>query len=78
MQKLSVFLFVAIFLMVDSNNTTLSYVYNIMHRKPHLPSKTCTVCNRPFTWRKKWEKVWDEVKYCSDKCRKNRGHAEKE
>jgi hypothetical protein len=24
------------------------------------------VCNKPFTWRKKWEKVWDEVKYCSD------------
>ncbi|WP_394368133.1 DUF2256 domain-containing protein [Flavobacterium kayseriense] len=32
----------------------------------------CLVCNRPFTWRKKWEKVWDEVKYCSDKCRSNK------
>jgi hypothetical protein len=21
-----------------------------------------------FTMAKKWEKVWDEVKYCSDKC----------
>jgi hypothetical protein len=21
---------------------------------------------------KKWEKVWDEVKYCSDKCRSNK------
>lgn len=21
-------------------------------------------------WRKKWEKVWAEVKYCSDRCRK--------
>lgn len=20
-------------------------------------------------WRKKWENVWDEVKYCSDRCR---------
>ncbi|WP_407652599.1 DUF2256 domain-containing protein [Aporhodopirellula aestuarii] len=30
------------------------------------------VCGRPFTWRKKWEKVWDKVKYCSDKCRKSR------
>ncbi|WP_240001872.1 DUF2256 domain-containing protein [Parvibium lacunae] len=29
-------------------------------------------CGRPMTWRKKWEKVWDEVKYCSERCR--RGH----
>ncbi len=25
-----------------------------------------------FTWRKKWEKVWNEVKYCSDRCRSQR------
>jgi hypothetical protein len=24
---------------------------------------------RPFAWRKKWAKVWDEVKYCSERCR---------
>ncbi len=40
-----------------------------MQKKSDLPSKTCIVCTRPFVWRKKWEKVWDEVKYCSDKCR---------
>lgn len=38
-------------------------------KKQHLPEKKCVQCERPFTWRKKWEKVWDEVKYCSDKCR---------
>ncbi|TAF64688.1 MAG: DUF2256 domain-containing protein [Cytophagales bacterium] len=43
-------------------------------KKQHLPQKICLVCNRPFTWRKKWEKVWQEVKYCSDKCRKNRNN----
>ncbi|MCA1757850.1 MAG: DUF2256 domain-containing protein [Bacteroidales bacterium] len=37
--------------------------------KQNLPAKICPVCERPFLWRKKWEKVWDEVKYCSDKCR---------
>jgi len=42
------------------------------HKKPNLPEKTCVVCGRPFKWRKKWAKVWDEVKYCSDKCHKNR------
>ncbi|RIW12710.1 DUF2256 domain-containing protein [Algoriphagus lacus] len=38
-------------------------------KKEHLPEKMCPVCNRPFSWRKKWEKNWDEVKYCSDRCR---------
>ncbi|WP_370514237.1 DUF2256 domain-containing protein [Flavobacterium sp. SLB02] len=37
-------------------------------KKQNLPTKICIVCQRPFVWRKKWEKVWDEVKYCSDKC----------
>jgi hypothetical protein len=40
-----------------------------MIKKANLPSKVCIHCQRPFTWRKKWEKVWDEVKYCSDRCR---------
>jgi hypothetical protein len=38
-------------------------------KKEHLPTKFCLQCNRRFTWRKKWEKNWGEVKYCSDKCR---------
>jgi hypothetical protein len=25
-------------------------------KKENLPSKMCVVCNRPFTWRKKWER----------------------
>jgi hypothetical protein len=27
------------------------------------------VCQRPFAWRRKWARVWGEVKYCSDACR---------
>lgn len=38
-------------------------------KKEHLPSKICTICQRPFKWRKKWEKNWDEVKYCSKRCK---------
>lgn len=41
-------------------------------KKQNLPDKVCVVCNRPFSWRKKWEKVWHEVKYCSDTCRANK------
>lgn len=25
-----------------------------------------------MTWRKSWERNWDQVKYCSDACRKNK------
>jgi hypothetical protein len=40
-------------------------------RNPHnLPTKVCPACRRPFTWRKKWERDWESVIYCSDACRK--------
>ncbi|TKB47488.1 DUF2256 domain-containing protein [Thalassotalea mangrovi] len=32
------------------------------------PSKLCLVCQRPFTWRKKWQRDWTQVKYCSKRC----------
>ncbi|MDB3860500.1 DUF2256 domain-containing protein [Paracoccaceae bacterium] len=41
-----------------------------MQKKQNLSQKLCIVCQRPFSWRKKWEKVWDEVKYCSQKCKR--------
>ncbi|WP_395731355.1 DUF2256 domain-containing protein [Prosthecobacter sp.] len=44
-------------------------------KKQDLPSKPCLVCGRPFTWRKKWEKVWDEVKFCSERCRRSKASA---
>ncbi|MFN4082598.1 MAG: DUF2256 domain-containing protein [Bacteroidia bacterium] len=37
-------------------------------KKQNLPQKICLVCNEPFTWRKKWEKNWENVKYCSKSC----------
>jgi hypothetical protein len=43
-----------------------------MRKKSDLPQKTCQSCGRPFAWRKKWERVWDEVRYCSDACRSGR------
>jgi hypothetical protein len=35
-----------------------------------LKTKRCVVCGREITWRKKWERSWDEVRYCSDGCRR--------
>ncbi|MFD2585391.1 DUF2256 domain-containing protein [Croceitalea marina] len=40
--------------------------------KRNLPVKICLSCDRPFNWRKKWSKDWDNVKYCSEKCRRNK------
>ncbi|WP_083813688.1 DUF2256 domain-containing protein [Gluconobacter morbifer] len=37
--------------------------------KEDLPSKVCPVCDRPFTWRKKWAKDWNQVRYCSEACK---------
>lgn len=40
-----------------------------MRQKSELPTKVCVCCQRPFAWRKKWERDWEGVKYCSDRCR---------
>lgn len=42
--------------------------------KRNLDSKICPVCKLPFTWRKKWKKDWDNVKYCSERCRRNKNN----
>ena len=41
-----------------------------MRKKSELPQKLCACCGLPFSWRKKWERDWDAVRYCSDRCRK--------
>jgi hypothetical protein len=46
--------------------------------KSDLPTKICPVCERPFTWRKKWQDCWDEVKYCSERCRRRRSGVKNE
>ncbi len=35
------------------------------------PTKTCVVCGRTIEWRKKWERDWDQVRYCSAGCRRH-------
>jgi len=41
-------------------------------KKENLPSKVCLICQRPFTWRKKWERSWDEITTCSKSCNAKR------
>ncbi|MCP4891742.1 MAG: DUF2256 domain-containing protein [Planctomycetaceae bacterium] len=42
-------------------------------KKGNLPTKICTACGRPFSWRKKWERCWAEVRFCSKRCRESKG-----
>ena len=37
-----------------------------------LAEKVCERCGRTMQWRAKWAHNWNEVKYCSDACRKQR------
>lgn len=32
-------------------------------------SKICQSCGRTIEYRKKWEKNWEQVKYCSQSCK---------
>ena len=43
-----------------------------MANQPERATKVCPVCGRPFQWRKKWKDVWEEVRYCSERCRRRR------
>lgn len=40
--------------------------------------KNCASCGRRFAWRKKWEKDWENVRYCSAACRRRGVTAEDE
>lgn len=34
------------------------------------PARICDRCGRSFTWRRKWERSWDDVRHCSERCRR--------
>ncbi|MEQ3550001.1 DUF2256 and DUF3253 domain-containing protein [Pseudonocardia nematodicida] len=35
-----------------------------------MEDKTCAVCGRRITWRRKWADDWEHVRYCSAGCRR--------
>lgn len=43
-----------------------------MSSRAALPSKPCASCGREMTWRASWERTWDQVRYCSDACRRRK------
>lgn len=38
--------------------------------------KVCAGCGRRIAWRKRWERSWDELRFCSDGCRARRPGAQ--
>ena len=42
---------------------------------PDFADKVCVRCGRTMKWRAKWAKNWEQVKYCSDQCRRTRATA---
>ncbi|PIB90554.1 DUF2256 domain-containing protein [Caulobacter sp. FWC2] len=40
------------------------------HRpKAAIAPKICMACGRPFSWRRKWARDWEQVKTCSERCK---------
>ncbi|MFO1516284.1 MAG: DUF2256 domain-containing protein [Lysobacterales bacterium] len=37
-----------------------------------MPRKTCPVCGREMVWRRRWAGCWNDVRFCSDACRRRR------
>jgi hypothetical protein len=35
-------------------------------------TKTCASCGRTIEWRRRWARTWDEVRFCSDACRRRK------
>ena len=64
--------------MADKNGTKSKYMLSDLSVIPtapdlkNLPSKICPICNRSFDWRKKWINCWEDVIYCSNRCRNRR------
>jgi len=57
---------------IKKHSPTINPMARIAKIKNGFEPKTCQRCSLPFEWRKKWAKNWDEVKYCSDRCRENK------
>ena len=35
-------------------------------------AKTCASCGREIEYRKKWARNWENIKFCSEECRRNK------
>lgn len=47
-------------------------LHYILLEAEQAPANTVRHYQRPFVWRKKWQAVWQEVKYCSHRCQQTK------
>ena len=52
-------------------------VFRVLDRGVMKEAKTCAVCSRTFTWRKKWQRNWAEVSCCSEACKLKKKQAQR-
>lgn len=43
-----------------------------MAKRSHPAPRICATCGRTIEWRRKWADDWDQVRYCSKRCRRSR------
>jgi hypothetical protein len=43
---------------------------NTERQRSRTPPRTCAVCGRRIEWRRAWADSWDQVRYCSHRCRR--------
>jgi len=60
---------IGVCLSMPSNKPARESESIVYDRGKHIPAKICVVCDRQFTWRKKWERCWEEVTTCSKSCK---------
>ena len=64
-------------IMAEKNHRQSS-VRTVLDRGVQKEAKICVVCERLFTWRKKWERNWAEVTTCSERCKRERKQRQKQ
>ena len=58
--------------LVAAADSAVRRTLDVVSSRPVLPTKSCACCGRVITWRKKWQRSWDDVKWCSKTCRSRR------
>jgi hypothetical protein len=53
-----------------TSHRTLGCVARDARTKNGHPPRICEGCGRPFEWRRKWARDWENVRWCSERCRR--------
>jgi hypothetical protein len=57
-------------LAIEADSNRFLQHWNVV-KKSELLRIICPICQRSYSWRKKWKDVWLKVRYCSERCRRS-------